>query len=300
MVNGAYLKRKRVALPAICWSALVLLTFAVLLLKTAVLPIQAQSNNGITEPAAGSELAGTVVVIGTAAHPEYLRYELAFRYVTNPAADWIVFAEGSEPVTNGTLAIWNTSIGRDIGAPVFPDGRYQLRLRVVKTDYNYDEYFVSDLIIANDQPTPTPTSTAEGTADEGLAPPATLAATAVFQPAALPSLTPFPTSTPLPGPVETPSASTAGETDSESSGGLFGQLETVDTNRFGRAFWLGVGIVGFLFGLMALYLLVRASGRRLWQWYWAKKRITPTPTLPLKRERETCSLHLWGRAGEGA
>ena len=250
-------------------SALLLLTLIVLLLETAVSTIQAQPNNGITEPAAGSEIAGTVVVIGTANHPEYLRYELAFRYITNPAADWIVFAEGSEPVTNSTLAIWNTSIGRDIGAPVFPDGRYQLRLRVVKTDYNYDEYFVSDLVIANDAPTPTPT--AEGTTAEALAPPATLAATAVFQPAALPSLTPFPTSTPLPGPIETPAAFIAGETDSESSGGLFGQLETVDTNRFGRAFWLGVGMVGFLFGLMALYLLLRAIGRRLWQWYWTKK-----------------------------
>lgn len=251
------------------WSALVLLTLVVLLLKTAVLPIQAQSDNGIIEPAAGSEIAGTVMVVGTAAHPDYLRYELAFRYVTNAAADWIVFAEGSEPVVNSTLAIWNTSIGRDIGAPVFPDGRYQLRLRVVKTDYNYDEYFVSDLIIANDEPTPTPT--AEGVEDEVLAAPATLAATAVFQPAALPSLTPFPTTTPPPGPVETPAAFIAGEPDSESSGGLFGQLETVDTNRFGRAFWLGVGMVGFLFGLLALYLLVRAIGRRLWQWYWVKK-----------------------------
>ncbi|NHZ72684.1 MAG: hypothetical protein GWP17_06345 [Aquificales bacterium] len=248
---------------------MVLLTLVVLLLKTAVFPIQAQSESGIVEPAAGSEIAGVVVVVGSAAHPDYLRYELAFRHVSDPTAEWIVFAEGSEPVHNGSLAIWDTTVGRDIGAPVFPDGRYQLRLRVVKTDYNYDEYFVSDLVIANEAPTPTPT--AEGS--ESLPVPATLAATAVYQQAEpLPSLTPFPTSTPLPGPIETPgTAVVVGETD-EGSGGLFGQLEALDTGRFGRAFWLGVGIVGFLFGLLALYLLLRAISRRLWQWYWAKNK----------------------------
>jgi len=270
MVNGAYLKRKRVGLPAIGQAALVFLTLVVLLMQTAVLSIQAQSDNGITEPTAGSEIAGIVLVVGTVAHPDYLRYELAFRNISNPAADWIVFAEGSEPVFNGSLAVWDTTVGRVIGAPVFPDGRYQLRLRVVKTDYNYDEYFVGDLIVANDEPTPTPT--AADIDDETLPAPATLAVTAVFQSVeTLPSLTPFPTSTPLPGPVETPAASTIRSEGETSSGGVFGQLEIVDVGRFGRAFWLGVGIVGFLFGLMALYLLLRAIGRRLWQWYWAKK-----------------------------
>ncbi|MBE2220894.1 MAG: hypothetical protein IAF02_05110 [Anaerolineae bacterium] len=270
MVNGAYLKRKRVGLPAIWRAALLLLTLTVLLMATAVSPIQAQSDNGIAEPAAGSDIAGTVLVVGTAAHPDYLRYELSFRHVSNPAADWIVFAEGSEPVVNGVLANWDTTVGRDIGSPVFPDGRYQLRLRVVKTDYNYDEYFVSDLVIANNEPTPTPT--AEGTEDAPLPAPATLAATAVFQPAApLPSLTPFPTSTSLPGPLVTPAAFVIGSEGETPGGGLFGQLETIDAGRFGRAFWLGAGMVGFLFGLLALYLLVRAIGRRVWQWYWLKK-----------------------------
>ena len=46
---------------------------------------------------------------------------------------------------NGPLAIWDTTVGREINAPVWPDGRYRLRLRVVRTDYNYDEYFVTDL-----------------------------------------------------------------------------------------------------------------------------------------------------------
>lgn len=269
MVNDAYLKRKRVWLPEKDWSALLLLTFAMWWLATAVSGIQAQANNGISDPAPGAVLAGTVVVRGTAVHPDYLRYELAFRNVSNPAADWIVFAEGSEPVNNGTLALWDTAVGRDIGSPVFPDGRYQLRLRVVRTDYNYDEYFVGDLVIANETPTATPTITGTVTAPPA---PATLAATAVFAPAGpLPSLTPFPTTTPLPGPVETPAPITAAGENTDSGGGLFGQMAAIDAGLFSRAFWLGVGLAGFLFGLLALYLLLRAIARRLWRWFWAKR-----------------------------
>lgn len=271
MVNCAYLKRKRRSLPEISQSALVLLTLTVLLWKTAVLPLKAQSESGITAPVAGSEVSGIVPVVGSADAPNYLRYEMAFRYVSNPAADWVVFAEGSEPVDNGTLAIWDTTVGREAGVPVFPDGRYQLRLRVVKADYNYDEYFVGDLVVANDTATATATPTVVEVENEAVPAPATLAATAVFQPVqALPSLTPFPTTTPLPGPRETPTVPLLGGQTEENSGGLFGQIEAVDSGRFSRAFWLGVGSVGFLFGLMALYLLLRSIGRRLWQWFWAR------------------------------
>jgi len=267
MVNNPYLKRKREWLPALHSVALSLLTFGLWLLLTAVSLAQAQANNGITSPAAGDVVAGVVVVTGTAQHPDYLRYELSFRNLSNPAVDWIVFAEGSQPVNNGALAIWDTTIGRDVGAAVFPDGRYQLRLRVVKTDYNYDEYFVSDLVIANEAPTPTPTVTGSETRPPTAA---TLAATAVSQPVGpLPSLTPFPTATPLPGPLVTPETAVISKETTDSGGGLFGQLAAIDTGRFGRAFILGIGMVGFIFGLFALYLLLRAIGRRLWQRFWA-------------------------------
>lgn len=269
MVNDAYLKRKVRWLPAISGSALLFLTFVMALLPTAVFRVHAQAENGIAEPVSGSEINGVVVVVGTAVHPDYLRYELAFRNLADPAADWVVFAEGSEPVNNGALAVWDTTVGREIGAPVFPDGRYQLRLRVVKTDYNYDEYFVTDLVIANAEPTPTPTPES---ADEAPAAPATLAATAVFSPAEpLPSLTPFPTSTPLPGPVDSLETAVPVGVAAGNEGGLFGQWQTIDTGRFGRAFWFGVGLAAFLFALLALYLLLRAIGRRLWQWFWTAK-----------------------------
>ncbi|MCA9960989.1 MAG: hypothetical protein KC443_18240, partial [Anaerolineales bacterium] len=111
--------------------------------------------NGITQPTSGAAVSGVVTVTGTAVDPNYLRYELAFRAESGTAGDWVVFAEGDQPIQNGILAIWDTTIGRNVNAPVWPDGRYQLRLRVVRTDYNYSEYFVTGLIISNSG-TPTP------------------------------------------------------------------------------------------------------------------------------------------------
>jgi hypothetical protein len=272
MVVSLYLKPKSIKLPDLLRLLMPFLAFAVLaagwLPPTAVALVQAQAANGITQPVSGETVAGVVMVQGTAVHPDYLRYELAFRNISNPTADWIVFAEGSEPVNQGTLAVWDTTVGRGVGAPVFPDGLYQLRLRVVRADFNYDEYFVTDLVVANASPTMTPTAAADATSAPDTAVPA--AATAVFQqPTALPSLTPFPTPTPAAAP-ESPVVN-AGSDASAAAPGVFDQLAAVDAGRFGQAFWLGVRLTGLIFAGLALYLLLRALLRRVWRSFWRKK-----------------------------
>lgn len=231
-------------------------------------PAEAQQS-GISQPATGETVSGIVEVIGTAADPAYLRYELAFLQEANPGAGWIVFAEGNQQVVDGTLAFWDTTVGRNIGSPVFPDGVYQLRLRVVRADYNYSEYFVTGLVVANETPiTPTPEDTPE-TAES--APVPTLPVTAVFQqPDILPSLTPFPTPTPPATPINAPlGPETVAET-AETSGGLLGQLETIDTNQFGQAFWRGVTVPFYIFAAIAIYLVVRTIARWLWQLIWGR------------------------------
>lgn len=280
MINSPDIKPNRLKLPTHTGASYGIYFFSFLLLMFVFLTVgrvTAQAN-GITAPAAGETLSGVVTVMGTAVHPEYLRYELAFLNEANQSAGWIVFAEGSQPVTNGVLAIWDTTIGQNVGAPVFPDGRYQLRLRVVKTDYNYDEYFVTNLTINNAGPTPTPTpdETALAVTTTAVSPGApgstqqTEGGTAVFSPATpLPSLTPFPT----PTPPATPQSLTGGllPTATPGSGGVLGQLETVDTGQFGRAFWGGVRLTAVIFGLMAAYLLLRSLGRRLWRRFWVNR-----------------------------
>lgn len=130
------------------------LLLLLLLLLSAESSAFAQGNPGIFSPSNGALFNGTVTITGTAADADFLRYELAFLQEANPGAGWIVFAAGDRPVANGTLAIWDTTLGRNVGASVYPDGVYQLRLRVVRTDLSFDEYFVNGLQIGNGQDTP--------------------------------------------------------------------------------------------------------------------------------------------------
>jgi hypothetical protein len=228
--------------------------------------VQAQTAAGISQPAAGDVIGGVVIIEGTASDPNFLRYEVAFWQNANPGAGWIVFAEGERPVVAGTLAIWDTTIGRTANAPVFPDGVYQLRLRIVRTDYNYSEYFVSDLLLSNSQPTPTPTITATETTTVTAVPDSLLPSPTVA-PAILPSLTPFPTPSPPATPALDPLLARPGATagDSDERQGLLAQLQSIEFTRFGRAFRQGVTFTFYLFVIVCLYLAARRLWRRLWR-----------------------------------
>ena len=228
--------------------------------------VAAQSTSGITAPASGETVAGVVEVSGTAVHPDFLRYELAFLNESS-GAGWIVFAEGEAPVVDGVLAVWDTTVGRSIGAPVFPDGVYRLRLRVVRRDYNYDEFFTFNLIIQNDEPTPTPTTTATATAAAGSGSSGP-SDSPLVQPTPLPSLTPFPTVTPPP--TVAGEAAGAPPTATAVSANL-GELGAQAGAQLSNAFWLGVNLALLLFGLLLLDLLLRSAGRRLWQRWWRER-----------------------------
>lgn len=220
-----------------------------------------QPANGITSPEQDARVGGVVIIEGTASDPSFLRYEIAFFQQANPVG-WISFAEGDRPVVDGTLAIWDTTVGRNVGAPVFPDGAYQLRLRVVRQDYNYDEYFLTSLFVSNSEPTPTPTITAT----ETVLLPTSPAELATPVPAILPTLTPFPTPSPQPTPADDLVASAGdGRGGPDENEGLLSQLGAVDTGLFSGAFWRGVTIVFYLFAALGAYLLLRGGARRLWR-----------------------------------
>lgn len=238
----------------------------------AVGQVQAQAQNGISEPESGDAISGVVTIRGTATHESFLRYEVAF----SRGADWIVFAEGDQPVVDGTLAIWDTTVGQP-GNAVFPDGAYNLRLRVVRQDYNYDEYFVQNLMVSNaTTPTPTATATTQGQATPPAGTPAPEATGSsgltIIRPTGLPTLTPFPTpSVPAPPADQVSSGPpAAGEAEAAlntggGGDGLLQQMLNVNTNRFGQAFWSGVRLTLYAFALVAGYLLVRFLLRIVWR-----------------------------------
>ncbi len=111
---------------------------------------QGQAIAQIASPAEGQTLTGLVAVSGSADHPEFARWELAYGPDPNPNDAWQPFATGDQPILNGTIGTWNTG--------VIADGRYALRLRVIRADSNYDEAFVRGLQVSNSAPVGTPTS----------------------------------------------------------------------------------------------------------------------------------------------
>jgi hypothetical protein len=104
------------------------------------------NGQGIFEPQNGDILRGRVEVIGTVNGESVLnpfdRYEL---YVMpSGGGEWGWLYTGSEQFWQSPIFTWDTT--------TVEDGFYDLRLRIVYRDANYDEYFVSRLRVANQTP----------------------------------------------------------------------------------------------------------------------------------------------------
>ena len=104
---------------------------------------------GITTPITGDILEGVVLVRGTATDPNFAHYQL-FLIGDGPLnKNPLLIASGEQPVINDILYVWDTTIGQEVNSPIFPDGIYQLKLRVLRNDFKYDEYLVTELTIKN-------------------------------------------------------------------------------------------------------------------------------------------------------
>jgi len=104
----------------------------------------------ITSPANNAVVRGQVPILGSATHPQFQFYKVEYAREPVVGEAWtIIGAIHQQQVTNGQLEMWDTS--------QLPDGSYTLRLRVVRLDGNYSEYSVVQVVVANAQPTETPT-----------------------------------------------------------------------------------------------------------------------------------------------
>lgn len=118
-------------------------------------PSQQTGQSGITSPSPGSTVSGSVPILGTAAGSPFARYELSYKEASRGEETYSYFGGETRQVVNGQLAVWYTD---DI-----PPGTYTLRLRVVRPDGNYGEFFVPNISVGrepvtptSDAPTPTP------------------------------------------------------------------------------------------------------------------------------------------------
>lgn len=109
----------------------------------------------ITSPGANARLRGTIEVRGSAyLAGNFSRYYLEYAPASAPEA-WVYMDGAPKEVIDGFLGSWDTTR--------VPDGAYFLRLTVVKPDGNYEQTSPRQVVVANAEPTATPTSTETST-----------------------------------------------------------------------------------------------------------------------------------------
>lgn len=131
-----------------------------LLLALWVLPAarpawQAPGFAEITSPAAGEAVRGIATLAGTANHPAFDHFDLAFGYDPDPTDTWFPIVDlDRSKVVEGRLAVWDTT--------GVADGVYRLRLRVWPTDGDPLVAIVQGVRVDNlgSHPAPTPGPTA--------------------------------------------------------------------------------------------------------------------------------------------
>ena len=106
----------------------------------------------ITSPAPDELLRGQVTITGRLDFPSFLSAQLEFSYASNPTNTWFLIQTFSTPLTEGTLANWDTTS--------ITDGEYVLRLRVSFEDGTSQEATVPVKIGNEALPTVTPEPTA--------------------------------------------------------------------------------------------------------------------------------------------
>ncbi len=110
----------------------------------------------IASPAFGEAVRDSVSILGTAADPRFLEYELEVR--AGDSAVWDALAASSSPVTEGVLGGWNTMR--------VPDGDCELRLSAMDTLGLTGSYLVR-VVVDNEAPWASETTPAVVSASSG-------------------------------------------------------------------------------------------------------------------------------------
>lgn len=106
------------------------------------------ATSGITSPKSGAVVYGIVIVKGLADAPDFAEWRLDLLSNGDPTAANQIARSQKRFTKEDTLAKWDTS--------ELPDGQYALRLRVLRTNGQYDESIVSVQLNNTNPPSPPP------------------------------------------------------------------------------------------------------------------------------------------------
>ena len=118
-------------------SKMLVLALAAFMVLSLPMGAIAATANGFTSPQDGATVSGTVEVKGYASDPNFMKWQLDL--LPGGDSDAAIFLALGEEAGEFTFSLDTVGL---------PNGEHAFRLRVVRTDSNYDE-FVSKFTIAN-------------------------------------------------------------------------------------------------------------------------------------------------------
>lgn len=215
----------------------------------------------IISPAGDQVISGVAQIVGTAIDSAFYQYEL--EYAAEPIEDesWTPIQPPiGQQVRESILGAWDTT--------QVQDGIYHIRLRVVRYDGStVDDQVRVQVVNATATPLPTPLPTFTPTPPPGTATPGPSPTPLIWQP---PTRTPRPTETPG-GPTPTPTRVSLEDSPFHPS-------------RLRRAASTGVLLTLGVFGLLAVYALMKAALRgQLRSWWWRFRREVINPMMDSRR-----------------
>ncbi len=238
------------------------LFLALCLLLSATISAFAQGP-GISYPPETEVLRGVVDIRGVADHPNFWKYELAA--APFGTQNFFNIAGAETPVIGGVLGQWDTR--------TVADGPYTIRLRIVRRDGNYDEYFVMRAQVVNAGPPPTPTGQVTPTPTITPTPKPATATPVVLTPD-------IPTPTPAPSATPTLAAGATNGSDDGATGGATGDegpLAALSSavSRLGDAFVRGARAVLLAFVAVGIFFGVKQLLTWLYYRFLVSRQVKP-------------------------
>ncbi|MCJ7624200.1 MAG: hypothetical protein MUO76_11905 [Anaerolineaceae bacterium] len=111
----------------------------------------------VETPEPGDVLQGVIVIVGSTKLSGFQSAEISFSYNSDDADERFLIHSSTEPISTGTLAVWDTT--------TISDGTYRLHIIVHLEDDRQVETVVPDLRVRNYTPVETGTPNAEADPD---------------------------------------------------------------------------------------------------------------------------------------